>query len=69
MDHRNDREEHDEECGEGQRLLKGVPNLVLIGNAVECGEQYDHEQTNQTYRRKVKGKCKHKNDGCDRLNL
>ena len=69
MNHRDDREEHHQQRSEGQGLLKSVPNLVLIGNPVECGQQYDHKQTNQANCRQMKRQRKHQNDGCDGLNL
>ena len=53
MDHRDDRKEHDQERGEGQRLLKGVTDLMLIGNAIERRQKHDYEQTNQAHGRQM----------------
>src|SRR5690606_3099848 len=37
VDHRNDGEEHHQQGGEGQRLLEGAADLVLLDDAVEGG--------------------------------
>ena len=69
MDHGDNRKEHHQQRSEGQRLLKGMANLMLVGDAIECGQQHDHEQTNQAHGCQMERQRKHQNDGCNGLNL
>jgi hypothetical protein len=57
VNHRNDGKKDDEQCREGQGLLEGVAELVLLDDAVEGREQHDDHQADQTHRRPVHGQA------------
>ena len=54
MNHCDDSEEHNQQRGKGQGLLKRMPNVMLVGDAIEGRQQHNHQQANQAHRSEVK---------------
>ena len=69
MNHCDDSEEHNQQRGKGQGLLKRMPNVMLVGDAIEGRQQHNHQQANQAHRSEVKRQGKYQNHGDKRLYL
>ena len=63
----DDRKEHDQQPGKGQRFLERVSDSVLFGNAVEGRCQHDDKETNDTRLGQVKSECEDQYEGDDTL--
>ena len=69
MNHSDDSEEHNQQRGEGQGLLKRMPDFMLVGDAIEGRQQNNHQQANQAHRSEVKCQGKYQNHRDKRLYL
>ena len=67
MDHRDHGEEHHQQRGERQSVLKGAADLVLIGDAGKRGDQHDHQQADQPHFGDVEGQAEDQHQCCQAL--
>ena len=67
VQHRDDREEHDEQRRERQRRLERLAEPLFIGHAGERGRQHDHEQADEPDFGQVQAERDDQDDGSDRL--